>query len=111
MLYTEPFDSLGKVNPPHGVSASKTITAENMFTDAIYLYGEFNIMVWGTFVATVVVQRYFEDIAAWLDVGSEGTYTTVAQEVGNEPEAKVLYRIGVKTGGYSSGTANVRIGQ
>jgi len=43
----------------------------------------------------------------WYDVDS---FTGVTEQTGFKPEY-IWYRIGVKTGGYTSGTANVRIDQ
>ncbi len=86
--------------------ATKSITAENTFCDAVPLGAGFNASISGTFVATVTLQRSFDDGTTWVDVKS---YTGPAEEVGNEPEASVLYRVGVKTGDFTSGTALVRL--
>lgn len=66
----------------------------------------FNLSISGTFVATVTVQRSI-DQSAWHDVDE---WTAPAEVVGVEPESQ-WYRVGVKTGGYTSGTATVRLGQ
>lgn len=79
--------------------------AQNTFTDAVSLHGHYNVSVSGTFTATVTLQRSF-DGSTWLDVK---TYTSGAQEVGLEPEYGVVYRIGIKTGAYTSGTAVLRL--
>jgi hypothetical protein len=89
-------------------SKTAAIEAENAFTVPHWIgSGPFNISVWGTFVATVTVQRSFDDGATFRDVAS---FTEATEEAGFEPEG-TLYRIGVKTGDYTSGTVNVRIGQ
>jgi hypothetical protein len=85
---------------------SKAIGAENTFTDAVRLGGNFNISIQGTFSATVFVQRSYDN-SNWYDVDS---FTSATEQTGFEPEY-IWYRLGVKTGGYTSGTANVRIGQ
>ena len=92
---------------------SKAITAQNVWTDPVSVNApesargnDFNVSIWGTFVATVTVQRSFDQGATWLDVAS---YTAPIEDIGFEPEA-AMYRIGVKTGGFTSGTVNVRIG-
>ena len=87
------------------VSVTKSIGAQNTFSDAVQLTGYFNISISGTFSATVFVQRS-TDNSTWRDVDS---FTAAAEEVGFEPEV-MYYRIGVKTGGYASGTADVRLG-
>ncbi len=86
--------------------ASASISAENTFTTGVRLGGDFNISVQGTFVATVVVQRSYDN-STWNDVDS---FTAPTEQIGFEPEY-IWYRIGVKTGGYTSGTATVRLGQ
>lgn len=86
------------------------IGAANVFSDAIQISPAkgtfFNVSVWGTFVATVTLQRSFDLGTTWLDVA---TYTSAKEEIRQEPEG-ALYRIGVKTGAYTSGTVDVRIG-
>ena len=87
--------------------ATKTITAENSFTDPVQLTGFFNLSITGTFVATVTVQRSFDDKATWNDVD---TFTNPAEDWGMEPEV-CWYRVGVKTGEFTSGSIGVRLGQ
>lgn len=86
--------------------ASADITAQNTFTDAVQLSGWFNVSISGTFSATVTIQRSFDN-STWRDVDS---WTAPTEEVGMEPEV-CWYRIGVKTGNFTSGTASVRLGQ
>lgn len=86
--------------------ASASIEAEDTFTDAVQLEGYFNVSISGTFVAAVVVQRS-TDNSNWYDVNS---FTAPFEGTGFDPEI-MYYRIGVKTGGYTSGTAVVRLGR
>jgi len=86
--------------------ATADITAEDTFTTAARLEGYFNISISGTFVATVFVQRSIDN-STWVDVNS---YTTPFEGTGFDPEF-MWYRIGVKTGGFTSGTVVVRIGR
>lgn len=79
----------------------KTITAENTFSDAILLHGFFNFSLSGISGDTVWIQRSFDGGVTWKDVLS---YTLDKEDTGFEPELGVLYRFGVKTGGYSAGT-------
>ena len=83
-----------------------TITAQNTFTDAWNVQGRFNISISGTWVGTVTVQRSFDQGGTWHDVA---TYTGNTQTTGNEPSAKVVWRIGIKTGEYTSGSAVVAL--
>lgn len=90
-------------------STTKAITAANTYSDALDVgpFGPyFNVSVWGTFSATATLQRSFDNGTTWLDVAS---YNVPVEDFGIEPEG-AIYRIGVKTGGYTSGTINVRIG-
>lgn len=85
------------------------ITAENTFTAALSLpvsKPNFNLSIWGTFIAAVTLQRSFDGGTTWLDVKS---YAGPLEDRGFEPEG-ALYRVGVKTGGFTSGTVNVRLG-
>ena len=85
-----------------------SLTAENTFTGVVPITGKFNFSISGTFVATIFIQRSFDAGATWLDVNS---YTAPIQTSGEEPEKGVLYRAGIKTGGFTSGTAVLRISQ
>lgn len=87
------------------VAVTKSITAQNTFTDPVQLTGHFNLSISGTFSATVTVQRS-TDNSTWRDVDS---FTAATEEVGYEPEV-MWYRAGVKTGGFTSGTVDVRLG-
>jgi hypothetical protein len=84
---------------------TKTISAENTFTDAVLTEGYFNISISGTFAATVTVQRSW-DASTWYDVNS---FTTQFQGAGFDPEF-TYYRAGVKTGAYTSGDVVIRFG-
>lgn len=84
---------------------TKDIDAENTFSDAIRVKDHFNLSVYGTFSATVTVQRSL-DGSTWRDVD---TFTAATETYGFDPEP-FFYRAGVKTGEYISGTASVRIG-
>jgi hypothetical protein len=65
----------------------------------------YNMSVWGTFVATVELQRSFDDGVTWLVCKS---VTAAYEGVGIETEAQVEYRFEVKN--YVSGTVNFRLG-
>lgn len=100
-----------------GVSA--TITAGDQFTTdtnnttqastgtaGMVVHGFFNVSVGGTWVGTVTVQRSFDSGATWNDINK---YTANVENWDQEIEAGVLYRIGMKSADYTSGSANVRI--
>ena len=82
------------------------ITAQNTFTDPLGVTSKpFSLSISGTFVATVTVQRSHDGGTNWHDVES---YTVPIEDSGVEPVG-ALYRVGVKTGNFTSGTANVRL--
>jgi hypothetical protein len=87
---------------------SITITAENSWTDAIGVSenNNFDISISGTFVATITLQRSYDKGLNWFDTD---TFTSAGewQAAGSETND---YRIGVKTGNFTSGTISVRIG-
>lgn len=82
------------------------ISAQNTFTPATLVHGEsdFDVLIAGTFVADVVVQ-VSRDETTWYDVK---TYTAPVVETGDLGSTWYV-RAGVKTGGYTSGTATVVI--
>lgn len=88
-------------------SVTKTITAQNVFSDSIQTRGDFNFSLSGTFVATVTIQRSFDlDTPVWHDME---TYAAPEEDVGRQPDEPVLVRAGVKTGEFTSGSAVVRV--
>ena len=80
------------------------ISAQNTFTPAVFVQAEdeFDISISGSFVASVVVQRS-QDKTTWIDVE---TFTAPAERTGKAGSGW-WYRVGIKTGGYTSGTAKV----
>lgn len=84
--------------------------ATEVFTDSIRVTGtgdarQFGIIVEGTFVATVTVQFSFTNLAgSWNDLGT--TYTAFTSTTYNDGQDSqiIYYRIGVKTGDWTSGT-------
>ena len=86
----------------------RSVTNENQFTDPAEIIGYFNVSISGTWDATITAQRSFDFGSTWFDVKE---WTDNIQEYGFEPERDVQYRIGVKTGDYSSGTPVLRLSQ
>lgn len=96
-----------------GQVVSKSISAENTFSDPIYVTGvgasfrTFTITISGTWAGTVTLQRSLDsDVGPWSDVATK-TWTANTTETFNDAldNLQVWYRIGIKTGGYTSGTA------
>lgn len=74
----------------------------------------FNIAIWGTFVATLQLEKSFDGGTTWLPVskdssGSVATYTSAVNLGIYEPEKDVLYSWNCTA--YTSGTVNYRISQ
>jgi len=72
----------------------------------------FNAALWGTFTATVKLQRSFDGGTTWLtcstdSIGTECSFTAGVSLIVTEPERDVLYRWACTA--YTSGTINYRI--
>ena len=91
--------------------ASGTLTGLDDAGSAIMLRGNFNISVWGTFVATVELERSFDGGTTWIRVTfSDGgilAYTAPASAVWSEAEYGVLFRL--RCTAYTSGSINWRL--
>ena len=89
-------------------SKNRSITAQNQFTDDVGVASPSNdigVAIEGTFVATVTVQYKHPGQTAWQDLA---TYTAPAA-FNIIPVDGLVYRIGVKTGDFTSGTVNAFI--
>ncbi len=87
----------------------ESISAQNTWSDAIsFAVGIFDLSVSGTFTATVTLQRSFDAGSTWLDVE---TFTQGVEAVVDNADNTVKWRIGVATGDYTNGTAEVRLSQ
>lgn len=90
-----------------------TITGENQFSDPIRVTGVggsriFTRTVSGTFTATAYLQRSVGAIGAWEDISTITVPVSGSFDDGLDNQI-IYYRIGVKAGGYTSGTINVDI--
>lgn len=97
-----------------GQLVSESVTAENQFTGHIRVTGveatrNFRIVVSGTFTATVTLQRSVAEPGSWVDVATYTTATTVAAFADELDNQIIYYRIGVKSGDYTSGTIAVSL--
>jgi hypothetical protein len=96
-----------------GQIVDRDISAENTFTNSIRVTGvgatrAFSVVRAGTWSATVTLQRSIDDGASWTDVT---TYTGNGSVSYNDAldNSIALYRIGIKTGDYTSGTAELTL--
>lgn len=81
-------------------------------TTSVFVSGNFNASLTGTFVATLQLERSFDGGTTWQPLtagGSTITFTAVMSESFFEPEADALYRW--KCTAYTSGTIVCRIGK
>lgn len=75
---------------------------------------QFNISGSGTFVATVQLERSFDNAATWIvcssdSAGTAASFTAPFSVVAEEPEAGVVYCLNCTA--YTSGTVTYRISQ
>jgi hypothetical protein len=85
-----------------------TITAENNFTTGLDITNQpFTVSISGSFSATVTIQRkkVTEEDTEYRDVKN---YTAAIEENGYSV-GKWIYRVGVKTGDFTSGSIDVLI--
>lgn len=87
-------------------AVTASLNGANQWSAKVRVRGDFNVSIAGTFEATVTVQRSYDDGAVWRDVEA---FTAPVERVGREPEDTVVYRVGIKTGQFTSGQADVRI--
>jgi hypothetical protein len=81
---------------------------------AIVLHNDFNVSLWGTFVASIVVERSFDGGAAYIPLVSEASGAAAVLSapctlVASEPVAEVLIRL--RCTARTSGTVSWRISQ
>lgn len=96
-----------------GQFVSSNLSAESTFTNEIRVTGvedtrQFTITRSGTWSATLTLQRSVGAPGAWVDVN---TYTTNGSATYNDEldNQVIYYRIGIKAGEYTSGTAVVAL--
>ena len=92
-----------------------SLTGANQFSDPIRIIGvdgtrNFSIFITGTFVATVTLQYSVAAPGDWVDATS-GSFTAPASEAYDDTldNQEIYYRIGIKAGDYTSGTADVTL--
>lgn len=96
-------------------SAGQTVTdsfsAQNDFSNYIRVTGiggerAFSVLVSGTYSATLTVQRSVAEPGTWVDVFNYGSNTSYNDGLDNQV---IYYRIGIKAGNYTSGTAEITL--
>ena len=84
---------------------TKTISAQNTFSDALSLRGDFSLSISGLSDSTVTVQRSFDAGSTWADVD---TFTSSYEGNGYDAVG-AQYRAGIKSGAYGSDTVVVSL--
>jgi hypothetical protein len=88
---------------------TKSISAENTWTDSIYTSKAepgFGVSISGTFVANVEVQRRPRGSTGSF-IALEPVFTSPDGGINIEGQGAWEYRVGVPTGGYTSGTVEI----
>lgn len=92
-----------------GQSEAVSASGANQFSDPIRVTGvagarAFALVITGTFTATVTLQYSVSEPGAWLTAATYSAATALSYEDGLDNQV-IFYRIGIKTGEYTSGTA------
>ena len=96
-----------------GQTVTAAVTGENSFTDPIRVTGidngrVFSIVITGTWTATVTLQRSVGEPGDWTDVTTYTANQSTSYDDTLDNQI-IYYRLGVKTGGFTSGTANLEL--
>lgn len=98
-----------------GQTATVELTGEDQYSDPIRVTGvdgsrAFAVIITGTWVGTVTLQYSVGEVGSWIDATS-GSYTANASISYDDTldNQIIYYRIGIKAGGYTSGTANASL--
>lgn len=97
-----------------GQTVTKSIAAQNTFSDPIRVTGIdnlriFSVIIAGTFVGTVTLQYSIAEPGNWVDTSSTWTAPVSTSHDDGLDNQIIFYRIGIKTGAYTSGTADVTL--
>lgn len=96
-----------------GQTVSDSFSAANDFSGAIRVTGiggqrSFGIQITGTFVATLTLQYSVAEPGNWVDVTNYATETSTSYSDDLDNQI-IYYRIGIKTGSFTSGTADITL--
>lgn len=96
-----------------GQTVTATVTAEDQFSDPIRIAGVgaqriFSIITIGTWTANLTLQYSIAEPGAWVDVATYTSNQSISYDDGLDNEI-IFYRLGVKAGGFTSGTINITL--
>lgn len=98
-----------------GQTVIEDFSSDNVFTDPIRVAGteearRFSILVTGTFVATLTLQYSLDDAATWIDYAGTSITGPVSTNLQDGADNQIIHwRIGIKSGNYTSGTATASL--
>jgi hypothetical protein len=97
-----------------GQQVSANLSAENTFTNTIRVFGAgasraSTIVISGTWVGTLTLQRSLGEPGLWEDTAATYAANTTTSFNDGLDNQIVYYRLGFKTGNYTSGTAVISI--
>ncbi|HDZ38465.1 MAG TPA: hypothetical protein ENH62_09305, partial [Marinobacter sp.] len=97
-----------------GQKVTEAITAQNTFSSSVRVTGVlegrvFSIVIAGSFTATVTVQYSVGVEGSWVDLATTYAAAVSTSYDDGQDNQIIYYRIGVKTGDFSSGTVNVSL--
>ena len=83
-------------------------------SSSVQLWGVFNMFLYGTFTATVRLERSFDDGVNWVPVsasqsGTDASYSAPMSLSWQEVEPGMLYRLNCTA--HTNGTVNYRLAQ
>jgi len=98
-----------------GQLVTSSLAGDDQYTDPIRVNGvsssrNFTLTITGTWVATLQLQRSIGDVGSWTDCPGF-TYTgNISGGINDTLDNQIIYyRVGIKTGNYTSGTAVVSL--
>ena len=91
------------------ISQTKTITAQNKFTDWVQLDGIFQLHIAGLVGSTVTFQGSPNAGSTVYDLDTYTGTGANTMHVGTLAQSTWVYRVGVKTGDYATDTVIVRL--
>lgn len=96
-----------------GQKVEASLTGDDQFTDEIRVTGigasrAFTIALTGTWVGTLTLQRSVSEPGAWVDITTYTANVTTGYNDALDNQI-IYYRIGIKSGNYTSGTASASL--
>lgn len=91
------------------IRSTKTVSAQNTFTDWVRIVGKFQLLISGLASSTVTFQGSPDEGTTVYDLQTWNTTSDNTLQIGEVANSNWVYRAGVKTGGYGSDTIILRL--